>query len=195
MTFESQIHFPIYQQFVDAIEGLDLLISGSQLHGIICAYVCAGAIQEGEAYLHNLLMNDKKNTEEKRAAAKAIFNLYAITQQQIEDFDFSMQMLLPDEHETLLDRAKAFSEWCEGFTQGLDFAGIHYEQFEDEESKEALQHLMEFAELDYTTLDIDEDDEKALMEVTEYGRLAVLRIFGDLKMQQDGQPDESDTRH
>lgn len=54
------------------------------------------------------------------------------------------------------------------------------EQFYEEESQDALQHLMEFAELDCETLEVGEEDERALMEVSEYTRMAVLRLHSDL---------------
>ncbi len=92
-------------------------------------------------------------------------------------------MLLPeDERSTLVERAKAFSEWCEGFTQGLALAGVSSREIEEEEAQEALQHLTEFAELDYESLDVDEEDEHALMEVSEYTRMAVIRLHNDLMM-------------
>jgi uncharacterized protein len=64
----------------------------------------------------------------------------------------------------------------------------------EEDAQEALQHLVEFAELDCETLDADEEDERALMEVTEYARMAVIRLHGDLMMnkREDG---STDTTH
>lgn len=174
----NSIHLPAYQAFTDSITVLDLPISSSELHGIMCGYLCAGASHQGEDYLRALVINNKDETT--RAAALAMFNVYIHSQQQIARMDFEFKLLLPDDHEPLLNRARAFSEWCEGFTQGMDTAGASYEHFEDdEEAQDILQHLQEFAQLDYESLDVDEDDEKALMEVCEYTRLAVLRLFGD----------------
>lgn len=176
----NRLHLPDYDSFIDTIAVLSLNISGSELHGMMCGYLCAGADSQGEAYLRALL-NNKKDIES-RNAFLAMFAVYTVSQQQINNFDFEFEMMLPDEDEPLLDKAQAFSEWCEGFTQGLTMAGVGLEQFYEEEAQEALQHIFEFAELDIETLDVDEEDEKALMEVSEYARLAVIRLHGDLVM-------------
>ncbi|ARG96239.1 UPF0149 family protein [Legionella micdadei] len=172
-------HLPDYQNFNNVISILDLPFSGSELHGMMCGYLCAGAASEGEAYLRALTSSKKDKST--RAAALAIFEVYTISQQQLGNFDFGFELLLPSEEESLMDRAQAFSEWCEGFTQSMAISGINAEQFQEEESQEALQHLQEFAQLDYESLEVNEEDEKALMEVSEYARMAVLRLYGDLK--------------
>ena len=183
MSAETNFHLPTYQTFVDNISVLDLPISSSELHGIMCGYLCAGAASEGEAYLGALTPNNKNAST--RAAAHAIFAVYTVSQHQLANFNFDFQLLLPDEHESILQRALAFSEWCEGFTQGMAMAGVGYEQLADEESQEALQHMLEFAQLDYESLDVNEEDEKALVEVSEYARMAVIRLYNDLQ-EKDG---------
>ncbi len=174
----TPLHMPDYQMFVESIAILALPISASELHGVMCGYLCAGATNKGEAYLRALITS--KNDDGLRLAALALFGVYAVSQQQITNFDFEFQLLLPDEEQPLAERAKAFSEWCEGFIQGIGVAGVGSEQLQEEEAKEALQHMTEFAELDYQELHIEDDDEQSLMEVSEYARLAVLRIYGDL---------------
>ncbi|HAU1153019.1 TPA: UPF0149 family protein [Legionella pneumophila] len=174
----DSLHLPKYDDFVQSISVLALTMSGSELHGIMCGYLCAGADSQGEAYIRALLNNRKD--EQSRNALLSMFSVFSISQQQINNFDFEFQMLLPDDDESLVIRAQAFSEWCEGFTQGLTIAGVGVEQFYEEESQDALQHLIEFAEMDCESLEVGEEDEQALMEVTEYTRMAVLRLHSDL---------------
>ncbi|HAT6978732.1 TPA: UPF0149 family protein [Legionella pneumophila] len=174
----DSLHLPKYDDFVQSISVLALTMSGSELHGIMCGYLCAGADSQGEAYIRALLNNRKD--EQSRNALLSMFSVFSISQQQINNFDFEFQMLLPDDDESLVIRAQAFSEWCEGFTQGLTIAGVGMEQFYEEESQDALQHLIEFAEMDCESLEVGEEDEQALMEVSEYTRMAVLRLHSDL---------------
>ena len=175
----SPILLPSYQAFVDSIAVLSLPMSGSELHGLMCGYLCAGATTAGESYLRALA---SKKDEAMRSAMLAIFEVYSISQHQITHMDFAFQLLLPDFHVSLVERAQAFSEWCEGFTQGLTISGIHRDQFQDEESQEAQEHITDFAELDYGSLQVDEEDERALLEVSEYARMAVLRLYHDLNL-------------
>jgi yecA family protein len=189
----SPEHLPNFDAFVENIAALALPISASELHGMLCGYLCAGAFQKSEHYLRALIAKDSNN-HSTRNAASALFEIYTLSKHQITTLDFDFKLLLPDDSEPLADRAQAFSEWCEGFSQALTMAGISYEHLEDEESQEALQHIKEFAQLDYHNLDIDEDDEKALMEVSEYTRMAVLRLSNDLREYGD-ERGSSDTAH
>jgi uncharacterized protein len=194
MSYEDNLsHLPSCQAFTENIAILNLPISCSELHGQMCGYLCAGAFHHGEIYLRALMAKKEKNVTI-RVAAKALFDLYEISKQQITTMDFEFQLLLPEDLAPLIERAQAFSEWCEGFTQGITLAGIDYEELEEEDSQEALQHLFEFAQLDYEGLSIDEEDEKALMEVNEYARMAVLRLSGDIKASKSG-GEFSDTTH
>ena len=171
---------PNYQIFCEQIEALDLSLSSSELHGVMCGYLCAGALYEGDVYLRAL--STKKRGELARVGAQALFNLYSISQQQIDQDNFSFQLFLPEDEQPLVIRAQAFSEWCAGFTQAMGVAGITGENLEEDESQDALLHLGEFAELDYQSLNVGEDDEKAFMEVSEYARMAVLRLYWDIKV-------------
>lgn len=176
----DSLHLPDYQTFVESIAALTLQITASELHGLLCGYLCAGADRQGESYVRALLQN--KSNPESRNALLSLFSVFSISQQQISSFDLEFSMLLPQEENPLHERAKAFSQWCEGFTQGLTLAGVDADHLYEEDAQDALQHLVEFAELDYDSLDVDEDDERALMEVTEYARMAVIRLHGDLMM-------------
>ena len=189
---EAPFTLPNYDYFGEIVGILAMPISISELHGIMCGYLCAGADGQGEAYLRTLLENKKDKAS--RAALLAMFELFSISQQQITNFDFEFHLLIPDDQEPLIERAKAFGEWCGGFGQGLSAAGVDEDQFYDEESQEALQHITEFAELDYASLDVEEDDERALMEVSEYTRMAVIRLHSDLVMN-ERERGNSDIKH
>ncbi|QDP71535.1 UPF0149 family protein [Legionella israelensis] len=182
MSLENKpLYLPSYQTFVDSTLVLNLPFSVSELHGMMCSYLCVGAATEGENYLRALMGN--LNSESVRKAALAMFQVYAISQQQMNNgLNFEFQMLLPEDHIPLRDRAQAFSEWCEGFTQGLRINGIHVNQLQEEDAQDAMRHLAEFAELDYESLDISEEDEMALLEVSEYARIAVLSLHGELTL-------------
>jgi yecA family protein len=169
-----------YDDFVEAITCLKLPLSASALHGMMCGYLCAGTDIQGESYLRALVTN-KKDTQS-RNALLALFEVFSVSQQQINYFDFNFQMMLPNENASLADRAKAFSEWCDGFTQALTLSNVSIDKLHEEEAQNVLQHMIEFAEIDYEALDIDEEDERALMEVSEYARMAVICLRNDLKM-------------
>lgn len=187
-TNNDPLHLPLYQTFTDSIACLALDISGSELHGIICGFLSAGAIRESTTYLRALIANPNDPTM--RSATLALFEVLTISQQQIQGLGFEFQLLLPDEHESLLVRAEAFSDWCEGYTQGLRMAGVEFDHLQEDDAQEAIEHITEFADLDYQSIEFGEADERSLTEISEYTRMAVLHIHSDL---QSNRQDHSDT--
>lgn len=186
------LKLPLYQTFVDSIAVLSLPFSGSELHGIMCGYLSAGAAREGMVYLRTLVAN--LNDPEMKSAILALFQVYTVSQHQIESFGFELQLLLLDEDEPLERRGQSFSDWCEGFTQGFRMAGVDYHDLEDDDTQDALQHISEFADMDYQSLHLDEESERALAEITEYTRMAVLHIHSDLQANRTDK-DDAETEH
>lgn len=178
-THDQSQHLPPYQTFVDQIEILNLPYSGSELHGMMCGYLASGAARDGVVWLSTLFPS--LIDESYKPATLAIYQLYAITQKQLKGLGFEFQLFLVDEQDSLERRAHSFSDWCEGFNQGLSMVGIDYNAIEDDDTQEALQHIAEFADLDYESLQISEEDEHALTEVTEYTRMAVLHVHSELR--------------
>lgn len=170
---------PNYLNFSHAIASLNLPISCSELHGVLCGYLAANGQRAGETYLRAIL--SKRDKDQTRQAALALFDVYTISQQQLSQMGFEFELLLPDDDAALSARAQAFSEWCEGFTQGLTVTGIDVDKLDNEETQDAIQHITEFAQLDYEALQVNEADERALSEVIEYTRMAVLSIHADLQ--------------
>lgn len=184
IVHNESLTLPSYPQVLDVLLPLDLPVSASELHGLICGYLCAGASAAGEQYLRGLLGGfDKSQSKE---AMLCLFELFALSQQQLQSGDFAFRMLLPEDFESLALRAQAFCDWCEGFTQGMVLSGRDINAIPDEDSQEALHHIREFAQLDQDSLQSCETDEKALMEVSEYTRLAVLQLYHDWQASEAG---------
>jgi uncharacterized protein YgfB (UPF0149 family) len=165
---------PDYAPLAASLTPLDLPFSLSQLHGLLCGYVCAANQDRASAFLHTLTSNQKHPVSQETKTQ--LFALLTFSEHQIQQFEFEFQFLLPDEHTPLINRAQAFSEWCDGFLQGLHACHIQDKSFKETETKEALIHFQEFSQLDTDNLSVSEEDEKAFMEVYEYARLAVLSI-------------------
>lgn len=188
---EIAFQLPAYHSFVNTIDILAIQISVSELHGIICGYLCAGAVDQGEVYIRSLLTDNKSSV--KKDANLALFNLYTVSQHQISTFDLGFQLFLPDIEESLTVRAEAFSQWCSGFMEGLTMAGVNITEIPGKDAKDAIIHITQFADLDYEALSVGEEDEKALMEVNEYTRMAVLQIHNAIQPKKFG--DNSKTAH
>lgn len=176
---DGPMKLPDYRIFSHSMAMLNLPISCSELHGVLCGYLAAGGHRQGESYLRALLAN--REVGEARQAAMALFDVFTISHHQLSALGFEFELMLPDDDEPLTMRAQAFSEWCEGFTQGMTVVGLDFDALKTDEAQDAIQHLTEFAQLDYEALRVNEEDERALMEVIEYTRMAVLSIHADMR--------------
>ena len=178
---DGYVRLPPYFDFSQAISDLNLPISCSELHGVLCGYLAADGQRAGESYLRALLAQRESN--DARQATLALFDVFSISQQQLSQLGFEFELMLPNDDAALSSRAQAFSDWCEGFTQGLTVTGVNFDKLQNEETQEAIQHITEFAQLDYAALHVNEEDERALLEVIEYTRMAVLSIHADMRAQ------------
>lgn len=173
MTHSSHT-LPDYGPLSTLLIPLELPFSLSQLHGLICAYICASNPERATSFIHALVTQACHPVSPE--VKTLLFELLTFSEHQIQELEFSFHLLVPDEYNDLNVRAQAFSEWCEGFLQGLQTCQIVEGSFTDPEARETLMHFQDFSQLDYENLSVTEEDEKAFMEIYEYARLAVLRI-------------------
>lgn len=176
---EIGFQLPEYTHLENAIKVLSLPLPISELHGVMCGYLCAGSVEQGEVYIRSLMHGNKG--EQKKTANLAIFDLYTISQHQIINFDPAFQLLLPEDTQELKQRARAFGQWCNGFMDGISMAGINLQTLDEQDAQNAILHISQFADLNYDGLNTGEEDEKALLEVSEYTRMAVLHIHNIIK--------------
>lgn len=188
-TETPKLKLPPFDDFSTVLQALQLPFSPTELHGMMTAYVVAGAVHDGEAYLRALL-----HQAPSRMVLLAVFSVFTVTQHQLNQFELNFEIMLPSDEEPLRLRAQCFSEWCAGFIHGLDLIEIDLSDIDDEEVQDAVQHLVEFSRMDYRDLDVGEDDEKAFFEVLEYARMAVIRIRDELQAL-DGHKGQPHTTH
>jgi uncharacterized protein YgfB (UPF0149 family) len=114
-----------------------------------------------------------------REAREMIGELYYASRDQISNDNLTFTPYLPDDSQPVSARAKALSEWCEGYLYGLGMSGITDQQFEGD-TREALQDISHFTRLDYESLESGEATEQAYAELQEFLKVVTLLIWADL---------------
>jgi uncharacterized protein YgfB (UPF0149 family) len=97
------------------------------------------------------------------------------TQAAITPPSVSFDLLLPPEEQPLLERATAVHDWIRGAVYGLALGGLERDGL-DAEAREAFDDLVELTRLDLASIEEGEEDERALMEVVEFLRVALMSI-------------------
>ncbi len=114
---------------------------------------------------------------EPRAALEA---LMGETLRAMSGEDYELALLLPADEAPLALRAAGFADWCRGFLSGLGLSGIADIDALGEDAREFLADLSRFTSLAMDAAG-DEEDERALVELTEFTRMGVMLVRAELK--------------
>lgn len=164
---------PPHDDVTSEISRLQLGLDASELHGSLCGFLGAG----GELTRTDWLRRLEIEPEAVDLADGALDALYLVTRAQLGDPGLGFELLLPDDEQPLDERAEAMLGWCRGFLGGFGLVGRSTRPLSDE-AKEALEDLGKIAASNLS-YDDPEADETALVEVSEFVRVAALLLHGD----------------
>ncbi|MBX9705077.1 MAG: UPF0149 family protein [Gammaproteobacteria bacterium] len=162
-----------YTMLQKSIQSHDPVSTPAELHGLLCGLICAAGTrfelpshyQESEVMLHLLPLVTEQFSE------------------ALEQNQFSIELMLPDDEQPLAIRAQAMGEWAQGFLAGLGEGGLT-RKLHNEVLEEMLQDFHQIAQIQpgdvHDETEVTEDDEKALFEVQEYMGVGVLSVYTEL---------------
>jgi len=170
----------------------DLKTHASEIHGVLTGLICGGYAFENSDYLS--MLNDMFNNGEPfpsqtRVTIKLLFGQ---VWQSILDDSFGFSLLLPDDDDSLLERANALGVWVQGFNLGFGLQQKNNAVL-SEDVKEVIKDFAEIANLS-DEIEEDEDTEHAYYEISEYVRISALLCFAELGTPPE-QQEKQDTVH
>jgi len=101
--------------------------------------------------------------------------LFEQTREQLNNENFGLQLLLPDETDDFGLRLLGLSTWCQGFLYGIGASGRVDQASLDEASQECLSDLLEISKLSHDAEDSDEAEQQ-YFEIVEHVRMATLML-------------------
>ena len=164
-----------YQELQHKLTTANASADAAEVHGVICGVISSN--QELPVYWFEELFDQAEEGDLLVADCRSeVEGLYTNTIRQIEDAGLGMQLLLPDDEYSLTTRAKAVSQWCQGFLYGFGLSGDAFEQQLSDEAKEALEDIASFTRMDVDGIEASEEEEDALVEITEFLWVASMLI-------------------
>lgn len=162
---------PAYQRLAQLTDGHPSF-TASELHGVLSGMLCADRGLDCGQWLELLSANDVDTLTQ--VERELLSHLFDTTRDELTSPDFDFHLLLPDDAEPLVDRARALGEWCRGFLYGFGERSGGPEC--SDESAEVLQDFADISRIEAE--DSTDQDETDFMEIAEYVRMAVqmLRI-------------------
>ncbi len=171
-----------YLEIAKALSRLNSEMMPAELHGTLCGIVCAGDSAESEDWLEQLFPAYDRNDLLHEEAMFSLLPLQTQCVQQLNDSNFSFQLILPSDEEAMEARIQALGDWCQGFLTGLAMGGLKRMDDIPDEAGEFAQDLVEIARAGTSyDLDDEEEDENALAELIEYVRVGVLLVYEELQ--------------
>jgi len=164
-----------YQAVEDVALTNEASVGAAEAHGILTGMLCANAAADCEQWLSLVFEEARDGLSESEEAT--LRELYDETCRLLDAVDFSFELFLPDDNAPLAERADALSGWCQGFLYGVGYAGAGRDWPED--CAEVLRDLADIARLDANAS--GEEDEAAYTEVSEFVRVGVQLVRGDLR--------------
>ena len=146
---------------------------------MLCAMLSGPRVFDSEVWLRHVNGGDNISDYYADEPQAVLQELLEATQAAFVGGDLDFQLLLPDDEVALAIRAAAFAAWCRGYLSGLGLAGIADLATLGEDARGFLADVERFGMLAIDNAG-DEDDERALIELTEFTRIGVLLLHAEL---------------
>lgn len=165
-----------HDELEDLLLRLQAGVGAAELHGALAGYLCGGGRSSAERWGDALALDA---VQEALAGggieADELRGLHRDTSAALADVDDCFAPLLPDDEATLAQRADALVDWCRGFLGGV---GLANPRARGELSAEAEEAIGDLGRIAASELSVDEDDadEEAYVEVLEFVRVAAMLL-------------------
>ena len=151
----------------------DAELSAAEAHGMATGILCVDEQAESVVWLAELLQNSGSVID---ADKNVLVRLFEETRRLLASDEFEFDLFLPEEDASLSEQVEGLKSWCRGFLFGVGSGTAATNWSKD--VREILKDITEFTKLDANAE--GEEDESALVEITEYLRSAVLLLRDEL---------------
>jgi yecA family protein len=169
-----------YDFFNEQLSQADLESSAAEVHGLLCGLFCGGEEDVEQRLLTELSVSAERDDSAWKECRASLAGLIEETRNSLSGEQLGFPLLMPDDKEPLLRRATAARDWCQGFLYGMGLLGEIKEKSLSDEAREALRDLAEITRMELDGLDDGEEEESALLEVTEFIWVAATLIYDEL---------------
>ena len=166
-----------FDHLSDSFAEADIGQHPSEWHGFLCGAASGGALSSADL----TRLAAEEFAADHTDTATLLDTVEALTSNTLEELnngEYGLKLVLPDDEWPLPDRVEALAAWCQGYLSGLGQSGAASLGLEDE-SKSAIRDLSAIGQAD-TELEEGESEEQDYAQLTEYVRVAVLLIHTEL---------------
>jgi uncharacterized protein YgfB (UPF0149 family) len=148
----------------------------AEAHGSLVGSLCAVNGFSLDDWLSEILPEGEIATSTEHILGE----MYRQTVGALLGADMQFELLLPDESESLEERARSLGLWCNGFLYGLGTNGAKDPRELPTDAAEVVQDLGEISRAGVDLQDSEESNEVAYTELVEFVRVGVQLVFEEL---------------
>jgi yecA family protein len=178
-----------YMQLERLLRQDGAVIGAAEAHGMLCGLLCGVGTPNIEVWIRQLLGDDQAAADLSQRSVGLLKALAEDCQRMLESGQMDFVLLLPGDEEPLADRVEALADWCQGFLFGLGSSRPRDSlAVLTADEREVLEDLSQISKVDVDE-EVEEVQESAYMELTEYVRVAVQTLYDEFAAQrQDDSP-------
>jgi uncharacterized protein YgfB (UPF0149 family) len=165
-----------YAEIQNALTGEHSLADAAEAHGTLTGSLCSVSDYRFEDWLGDILPDGKARPPE----AALLRELYRSTADALVGPDMGFDLLLPQDDQSLIERAGALGLWCQGFLYGLGLGVLRDTARMPDELSEIVADITEIGRAAVDTSQSEESNEAAYAELVEFLRVSVQVVFEQL---------------
>lgn len=185
---------PDFDAVTTALRQLGSPAEAAECQGQLCGMLCSRGEEASVQWLAQSFPDPAAGDLLAREARDVLHMLYDTTQGTLNNSMLDFQLLLPADDASMMLRAGALGEWCQGFLCGLAEGGMCDIDALPGEAAEVVHDLAGIARVGSFEIKGDEEDEAAYAELVEYVRVGVLRVQEELHPRRT-RPEQDATLH
>lgn len=143
---------------------------------MLCGVLCGEVADPVGFWVEQLLPAAEGNGAADREDRSALREVGEAVEKQVRGPDLTLDLPVPEEGAPLVERVTAVYDWVRGFLYAMGILGISERDLAGE-AQEAYRDFAELTRLDLDRLEEGEENEQALMEITEFVRVAAMTIY------------------
>lgn len=170
-----QVTFP---EIARVLDDLQSSVPAAESHGCLCGALCVSGDYTIDQWLDEIIPEESgDDADSNRDALKLLFE---DTVRSLRGDQMEFEPLLPSDDVELQERAKALSQWCQGFLYGFGTGAALDADEMPANIDEILRDLTQIGRATVELADAEEEQEEAYAEVIEYVRVGVQLIHDEL---------------
>ncbi|MES2662932.1 MAG: UPF0149 family protein [Pseudomonadota bacterium] len=168
-----------YDEIAATLQCARIPMNAAEFHGYVVGQYCSGSSTGSDQWLQLFV----QSTAPGQVIEVEDLNFLRKTRESIwQDMigsEFAFQLVIPSDDEGIAERALALRDWCRGFLSGFGEGGAQPKLKSQPDLREALSDIEQMTRVDVVPIQTEEN-EKYIVELIEYLRIAVLNIFVEI---------------